>query len=1004
MSHPTGTVTFLFTDIQGSTKLWREHPEGMKRSHARHNKILQNAIETNNGYIFQVIGDAFCAAFHRAGDAVKAALQAQTELTSEAWGEAVIKVRMGIHTGEAELKEDGQYNGYMTLSRTQRLMSAGHGGQVLVSAATEQLASGSIPMGVLFNDLGERRLKDMPTPERIYQLAAEGLPSDFPPLNTLEGAPNNLPAALTSFVGRGKEIAEVKRLLANTHLLTLTGPGGTGKSRLALQTAGDLLNQFPHGVWLVELAPITDSSQIGNAILFALNLPSEAHRPAIDMLCDVLRERELLIILDNCEHLVEASSAVASRLLQASPRLRILATSREALGIAGESIFRVPSLDLPDMTMPCTLESLYQHEAALLFIERAVAALPIFSATNENAPAIAQICSRLDGVPLALELAAAKVRALSVDQIAKRLDDRFRLLTGGNRTALERHQTLRATLDWSHNLLPEAEQTLFRRLSVFVNGWTLEAAEEVCYDEKLRQEDIFLHLEQLVNKSLVTADEWKAEKRYRMLETMRQYAGEKLIDAGESTALRDRHLDFFLALAETAAPHLTRAEQVEWLDKLEEEHDNVRAALDWSSGLDKPQSILRLCAALGMFWVMHCHWMEGLNWLRTALAKPADNANEMERAARIRSLINDAELAQRLDDLTRMKQSVDSALALCELGASRRDIAYAEFYLGQYLYFAELKNSEARSVFEKSLKKFEDENDLYGQAFARYCIADTYHSEEKTEWRQEAEQAYQLALQSGERLAIAMTYHWQLGDLWLEGQLDQAKDISRKVKTLYIELGFKIVSNFNSFDGMLAHLEGDYELARMIYEKRIADYDALGEKNTRSFMRECLAILSRDEGNIEQAHAHITEALAIARELRFDYETSRRLAWLGQMEFLQGQTVKARQCFRDGLAMARNLNFTNAHSYPLIIFARTYLNMLPEGVTNIVASIHGYHDKVFKIKMDPFFLKREMDHILPQVRQQLDESAFHSAWEKGYEMSLKDGIDLALSLLEEEPS
>jgi predicted ATPase len=937
-------------------------------------------------------------------DAVKAALQMQIELTSEAWGEAVIKVRMGIHTGEAELKEDGQYNGYMTLSRTQRLMSAGHGGQVLVSAATEKLALGSVPTGVLFNDLGERRLKDMPTPERIYQLAAEGLPSDFPPLNTLEGAPNNLPAALTSFVGRGKEIGEVKRLLENTHLLTLTGPGGTGKSRLALQTAGDLLNQFPHGVWLVELAPVTDPTQIGNAILFALNLPSESHRPAIDMLCDVLRERELLIILDNCEHLVEASSMVASRLLQASPRLRILATSREALGIAGESIFRVPSLDLPDMTMPCTLESLYQHEAALLFVERAAAALPTFSATNENASAIAQICSRLDGVPLALELAAAKVRALSVDQIAKRLDDRFRLLTGGNRTALERHQTLRATLDWSHNLLPEAEQTLFRRLSVFVNGWTLEAAEEVCSDEQLPQEDIFLHLEQLVNKSLVTADEWKAEKRYRMLETMRQYAGEKLIDVGKSTVLRDRHLDFFLTLAETAAPHLTRAEQVEWLDKLEEEHDNLRTALDWSSGFKNPQSILRLCAALGVFWVVHCHWMEGLNWLHIALAKPADNANEMERAARIRSLINDAELAQRLDDFVRMKQSLDAALTLCELGASRRDIAYAEFYLGQYLYFAELKTSKAREIFEKSLKKFQDENDLYGQAFARYFISDIYHSEEKTEWRQEAEKAHQLALQSGERLAIARTSDWLLGELWLEGQLDQAKVISRKIKAQYVELGFKIVSNFNSADGMIAHLEGNYELARMIYEKRIADYDALGEKNTRSFMCECLAILSRDEGDIDQACVHITEALAIARDLQFEYETSRRLAWLGQMEFLKGQVIKARQCFRDGLAMARNLNFTNAHSYPLIIFARTYLTMLPEGVTNIVASIHGYHDNVFKIKMDPFFLKREMDHILPHLRQHLDEATFNAVWEKGYVMTLHDAIDLALSLLEEEPS
>jgi tetratricopeptide (TPR) repeat protein len=444
---------------------------------------------------------------------------------------------------------------------------------------------------------------------------------------------------------------------------------------------------------------------------------------------------------------------------------------------------------------------------------------------------------------------------------------------------------------------------------------------------------------------------------------------------------------------------------VEWLDKLEEEHDNLRAALDWSSGMENPQSMLRLCTALGIFWVIHCHWMEGFNWLRVALEKPADNTNETERAARIRSLINDAELAGRLDNLVRMKESVDAALALCELGASRRDIAYAEFYLGQYLYFTELKISEARTCFENSLKKFQDVNDLSGQAYVRYLIADTYFAEEKPEWgKQQAEQAYQLALQSGDRFIIWLTSYAGIQDLWLDGQYEQAKEENQKAKEMARELGFKIVSIFNSLDGMIAHVEGDYALARTIYESRISEYDALGEKNTRALVCEYLGVLARDEGNIEQAHARMTEALAVARDLRFDFEISRRLAWLGQMEFFHGQAAKARQCFRDGLAMAQNLNFTNAHSYPLIIFARTYLNMLPEGVTRIIAAIHGYHDKVFKIKMDPFFLKREMDHILPHVRQHLDETTFDVVWEAGYAMTLHEAIDLALSMLEEEPS
>jgi predicted ATPase/class 3 adenylate cyclase len=598
--HPTGTVTFLFTDIEGSTKLAREFPEMWETVRSRHHQILREAIGSNNGFVFQIIGDAFCAAFHKAGEALKAALEAQQRLQTETWGDCVIRVRMGIHTGEAE-HGDGEYQGYLTLSLVQRIVSAGHGGQILVSNTTENLLRGQLPKDASLRDMGKHQFKDVPYPVRVFQVLAPDLQEEFPPLRVLNVAPNNLPTQLTSFIGREKELTDVKRLLANTHLLTLIGPGGTGKTRLSLQVASEVLPSYPHGVWLIELAPISDPSLVPAAALAALDLPAEVHRPAIDMLCDYLREKEALLILDNCEHLVDACARMVDRLLHAAPKLRILASSREALGIAGEVSYRVPSLGLPDIKQLPSLDSLSQYEAVKLFIDRARAAQPTFNVTNDNAPAVAQICHRLDGIPLALELAAAKVRALSVDQISKRLDDRFRLLTGGSRTALERHQTLRATLDWSHNLLPEKEQVLFRRLSIFVSGWTLEAAESVCSDDLIPHEDIFELLEQLVNKSMVTAEEWQSETRYRMLETMRQYANEKLIEAGESENLRDRHLEYYLNLAEIATPHLLRPEQLEWLDRLEAEHDNMRGALEWSLGYERPEHALRLATTLGTF-------------------------------------------------------------------------------------------------------------------------------------------------------------------------------------------------------------------------------------------------------------------------------------------------------------------------------------------------------------------------------------------------------------------
>ena len=516
---PSGTVTYLFTDIEGSTKLAQEHPNKWESLRERHHAILQSAMDAHNGYVFQIIGDAFCAAFHTAKDGLNAALDAQRRLQTEAWGKTPLRVRMGLHTGAAEFHENG-YRGYLTMARVQRVMSTAYGGQILLSNASAELIRGELPEGVTLRDMQENRLKGLLNPEHLWQVVVAYLPQDFPPLATLNSIPNNLPIQVTSFVGREKEIAEVKQLLSTARLLTLTGSGGTGKTRLSLQVTAEVLDTFKNGAWFVEIAPLSDSSLLSSTISSVLGVREEPGRPLIRTLMDWLSNRELLLILDNCEHLIEACAKFADEVLHSSRATHILATSREALGISGESTYRVPSLETPGPHEEIKIEQLEQFGAVRLFIDRATQSLSTFRVTNANAPAVAQICYQLDGIPLAIELAAARVKALSVEMIAERLDDRFRLLTGGSRTALPRQQTLRSMIDWSYSLLSESERILFERLSVFAGGWSLEAAEQICAGKNdISSHDIMDLLTRLIDKSLVIMDGSTGEARYHLLET-----------------------------------------------------------------------------------------------------------------------------------------------------------------------------------------------------------------------------------------------------------------------------------------------------------------------------------------------------------------------------------------------------------------------------------------------------------------------------------------------------
>ena len=991
---PSGTVTFLFTDIESSTKLAREYFEIWESLRSRHHQILREAIESNNGFIFQIIGDAFCAAFHTAGAALKAAVKAQQGLQGEAWGECVIRVRMGIHTGEAE-RHDHEYKGYLTLSLVQRLMSAGHGGQILVSQASESLLRGKLPDGITFRDMGEHKFKDNPIFMRVFQVIAPNLQKDFPALRTVGAFPNNLPAQLTSFIGREKEVADVERLLANARLLTLLGPGGTGKTRLSLQVATEVLHSYPHGVWFIELAPVSDPSSVPATALAALSLPAEVHRPAIDMLCDYLQEKETLLILDNCEHLVEACAKMADRLLHAAPRLRILASSREALGIAGEVSYRVPSLRIPDVKQLPSLESLSQYEAVKLFIDRARAAQPSFNVTNENAPAVAQICHRLDGIPLALELAAAKVRTLNVDQIARRLDDRFRLLTGGSRTALERHQTLRAALDWSHNLLPVNEQVLFRRLSVFVNGWTLEAAESVCSNGSIHDEDILDLLEHLVNKSLVIAEEWHTETRYHMLETMRQYADEKLTQVGEKEALRDRHLEYFLHFAETAEPYLTRPEQLEWLDRLEADHDNLRIAIEWALSKESPEASLRIGAALGMFWNMRCYWKEGARWLERALAIPLQTSISSEKIARARALYQAALLVHQMDDVDRMEAYAKASFALCQETGQRRDRAIARSYLA---LLAERRGDlkRARRLFEQNLTDFRELKDLYWEAETQFLMNATRGEQTQSGPK---EFLLELARKAGERILIAETLIEVLVWAWERGRVDEAEKYLEEMEKLRDQVGYITGEKF-LLRGFFAHFRNDYSLAKSMYMACVERLSLLGESEMRSYAVQYLGLLARDEDDLSTAKNHLEESLEVGRHFGRKFTIAVRLALLGQIHFLLGQLESARQNFKESLSIEALRDDSSVSSTVLILIARMFADLAPHAAVQILSSLDTYAKKVSNVSAFPL-ITRDFEKVLNQTRLHFNESAFQAAWAEGEKMTIDEALDLALKTLDE---
>ncbi|MGW8145187.1 MAG: tetratricopeptide repeat protein, partial [Anaerolineales bacterium] len=855
---PSGTVTFLFTDIEGSTELSQKYPDALPVLLARHNQIMHQAIKAHNGFVFQVAGDSFAAAFHAPLEALSAALDAQRNLYLEEWTPASIKVRMGIHTGTAQLQIDSKenaYSGYATLASTQRIMSAGHGGQILLSSATRELVSDMLPESVELIDLGEKRLKDLLHPVHLYQLNLAGHPTTFPPLKTLDFFPNNLPVQLTSFVGRENEIAELKQEMHKHRLVTLTGTGGTGKTRLALQVAADLIERFDHGVWFIELAPLTDPDLIAQTILSAIGIQEHQVRIPLEILKGYLHDKKSLIVLDNCEHLIEGCAMVVNTLVNVAPDLKILASSREALGVKGEKIYTVPSLSLPDLQQLPAIEQLSQYEAVQLFIDRASLVSPHFDINIENAPLIARICSRLDGIPLALELAAARARMMSVEQISVRLDDRFRLLTGGARTALPRQQTLRALVDWSYDQLSENERLLLRYLSVFAGSWNLEAAEEVCVGNNIETYDVLDLLTQLVNKSLVVVFEssHSGETRYRMLETIRLYAREKLLESGGGEIIRQRHLAFFVKLVERAEPELYGSNQIIWLNRLEDEFDNLRTALNWALAADI-ESGLRIASIPWRFWDSRGHLQELEGWLSQFL----DQYNTIDRIHAL-ALGVFALLFFRQSNFT---ESIENAKLSLQMARALSDKQLEAFSLSLLGVITQLQGNVGEGVplLEQGLALSRAVGDKIGQANTLEWLSFDHTDLERA--IAFAEESLYIHRELNNLIGIANVLCilarltiW-MGDfssaaLWLE----EAFSISHQLGDPATELA--VIIHF----GLLAQWQGNYSKAIEQFEEAILLSEKIGDRYSNLWIYVRMAHTYLQKGDSKQARALFTVSL-----------------------------------------------------------------------------------------------------------------------------------------------
>ena len=839
---PRGTLTFLFTDIEGSTTRWEHQPEAMRVALKRHDALVRGAIESHGGIVFKTVGDAFYAVFRTAVEAVAAAEAAQRGLAAEAWNEEIgsLSVRMGLHVGTPECSGDDYFG--QPLNRVARLMSAGHGGQVLLSLPVAELVRDTLPAGAALRDLGEHRLKDLLRPEHIYQLIISGLPDSFPALKTLDAHPNNLPIPPTPLLGRERELEALHDLVLgdDRRLVTLHGPGGTGKTRLSLQVAADLSDHFADGVYFVPLAAVKDANLFLPVVAQTIGLRASGNQSLEESVMAALSEKSMLLVLDNLEQIVEGAAPVVADLLLSAPRLKLLVTSQAILRLQGEHIFEVPPLGLPSKKRKSSLAELLQTPAIQLFVERAQATKLGFELTDSIASSVVQICAYLDGMPLAIELAAARTKILTPQAIVERLGaqmassrasgvGRLKLLTGGARDLPTRQQTLLNTLAWSYDLLDEAEQALFRRLSGFLGGWTFEAAEAVCAAAGDLDLDVLDGLESLADKSLIRHEEESSggEPRFLMLQSIREYGLELLAQHGEMEALRRAHAAYYLAFAQDAERALAGPEQGRWLGQLEDEHENLRAALEWARDSHDAALAIELSGTLGRFWVTRGYHGEGHAWLEEALAMDGGSGSGSGNGS---------------DDGHNLAPARAKAL---------HRLATIDLELGDYPH--------AAARYEESLSLYREVKDERGTAIALNGLGGTA--------RYEGDYSRAQALFE-ESLALLRT----LGD---------RAAIPGRLMNL----------------GQVVARQGDYARAEALFEESLGLSRAQGNTRAVVLTLESLGVVAFTQGDLTRATPLFHESLALAWQLGMKYEVALILHYLGEVERREGHLEHAAQLF-----------------------------------------------------------------------------------------------------------
>ena len=923
-------TTLLFTDIEGSTRLWEEDEQGMSRSLAAHDAASRVAVEGNRGIVVKMTGDGMYAAFDDAVDALNATVELQLALDELAAGSGVaLRVRAGLHLGIVERRNEDLFGS--PVNRAARIMKAAHGGQILISQAVVDGLSGRLPASVSMRDLGAVRLRDLATSERVYQLLHPKLRADFPALRSLEATPNNLPQQVTSFIGRERELKEAKALLESTRLLTLLGMGGLGKTRLSLQIGADILEKYPDGVWFIDLAPIKDASLVANVAAQVLGVREETGKPMLQTLCAHIKEHKLLLIIDNCEHLVAACAGLVDALLQAAPEARVIATSREGLHIRGEQTYQVFPLRVPDKK--ASAESLLRSDAVQLFVERARLQKPGFTLSEREAPAVAELCARLEGIPLALELAAARMRSLSVEDINSRLHDRFKLLTGGSRIALERQQTLRALVNWSYDLLQENEQIVLDRLSVFVGGFDLDAAEAVCGADPVEPEDVLDLVTSLVDKSLVMfehdgggaryglletirefAHEHLTKQRYGMQATIREFAKERLEQRDDVAATAGRHCDYFLGFAKTGRVKLGGPEMAEWTRRLEAELDNLRAAIALAlSGKVDPVIAVKFEVALMNFRILRGYASEGRKNVRIVLDLPG----VMEpNVARGHALYVGGVLATSQGDYADAKRLLTECLELRRVLTEPRDIA-ATLSTLSVLYLREGDAPKARECEEAGIGLFRQIGDKIGEAIGLLHLGE-------------------IDVQLSD-------------DANAEKHFEQCLVIAKSIK--HQELESECERNL----GELTLAKGDIKSAQERFARSLKICRDTENKRDGAIALWCLGKADVANGDCESARSRLTEALRAFESFEMNLEA---------LDCLEDYAVLMQEVGRADAAMRLHAATTSI---------RTALS-LPRSP-----------------RSEP---KRRED--IDAARAVLGEDAFNAAWAEGQKWAFDDVIEYAL--------